>query len=348
MPEETVVEETPVDESMMSASELIAKEMESQEAEAAGEETEEEGKEAGTEGTEDAEGEPTGEEGDKIPDRAFTAFTDDKESDDYKALDDLTVKFRANKEDQSLTVEEMVRQVQKGAGIANALKTRTRERDETNQELTQRTEELTKAQANGDLLLKVLQDPKAYEELKTKYLEAGGTSTPVPEGQKGEPLGDQPSVEEQYMASGRGVVEDSILPYSKQLAEAYGADHQEIAQEIIALAGQVPQKYFSEEKLHAIITEEIPQLLREAGFEASGDLPEWTGTGGSANGDRAYGIQKKGSAARGETEKETKMARYIGRSYRRRAQIRRRIYIAAALVIIAVIVLVYVSRLTIL
>ena len=305
MPEQVEQQEV-VDESMMSARDLIAQEMDAQEKGAESEEAEEgKGQEAGSEGKAPP---PEGEAGEKqkSPPRAYTAYTGDKEAENYEALDGLKVKFRANQEDQELSVAEMVREVQRASGISSALKTRTKERDSTNLELTEMQELLKRAQGDGDLLLKVLQDDNAYKELKAKFLEAGGTAqvldTKEPEGQG--TLTDE-QLSERHMESGRGVVENVILPFSEQLAKLYDADAKEIAQEIIGLAGEVPSRYFSEEALEQIVNEKIPAMLMAQGFTASGEAPVFNWDTG--NGEKSFGIQKKGSPARGVTEQETKL-----------------------------------------
>lgn len=335
MAEETPTGEETVDESLMSAGDMIAQEIEktsdavqAEEAGDEGKETKEEGKEAGAEGKTPAPEGETKEEQAGTPARAFTAFTGDKESEDYEALDGLRVKFRADSRDQDLTVTELVREVQKGAGIAKALGTRTRERDETHQKLLAGQEELAKAQGNGDLLLKILKDEDAYKELKAKYLEAGGSTdiiTPTkgakgadPEleaGGRAEGEGESEGAEDEYMKAGRGVVEEFIIPFSQKLADAYGADDKEIAQEIIGLAGKMPGEFFTEEAMADIVNVKIPAMLVEAGFELvegatnpdAGTTEDWF----SSNGDQGYGIRKKGSSPRGQTEVETKLENRI-------------------------------------
>ncbi len=310
-------EGTEVDESLMSAGDMIAQEIaktsdavQAEEGEGDGKETKEEGEETGTEGkTSDPEGEAK-EEPEGTPTRGFQAFDGDKESEDYKALDGLNFKFKSNGEDVSFTAEELVREVQKKDGLVAQIKNRTRERDDTHQKLLTTEQELSKASGNGDLLLKILQDPKAYEELKAKFLDAGGSATPT--AAEGEPAAkaDGPTLEEQYMESGRGVVEEHILPFSKELAELYGADAKEIAQEIIGLAGESPQEYFTEETLDEIMNVKIPEMLVDAGFvlQEGKTAPTFdSNVLAGDNGNRAYGIQKKGAAPRGETEKETKL-----------------------------------------
>jgi len=331
MAEETSTGEETVDESLMSAGDMIAQEIEKTsdavQAEEAGDEgKEEEGKEAGEEGEADVGKGEDGKEGEKeeAPSRIFTAFTGDKESEDYEALDNIKVKFRADSRDQDLTVSELVREVQKAAGIAKALGTRTRERDETHQKFLTGQEELAKANSNGDLLLKVLQSEDAYKELKAKYLEAGGsTSTVVPT--KDAPKGAAPDGEDgkegaeeepEHMEAGRAVIEDYIMPFSEELAEAYGADAKEIAQEIIGLAGKTPGDFFTEEVMADIVNVQIPALLVENGFllvegkkaPNAGTTEDWFSGNGA---DAGYGIRKKGSPARGQTETETKLENRI-------------------------------------
>lgn len=315
MAEETQEEGTEVDESLMSAGDMIAREIEktsdavkAEEGEGDSGEKEEEGKETGTEDKGEG-GDPKG----TTAPRTFTAFTGDKESEDYKALDGLTVKFRANQMDKELTVSEMVREVQKAAGIANALKNRTQERDDTHQKLSASQEELEKASSNGDLLLKVLQDEEAYKELKAKYLEAGGSATPTAPVKGAAPA--QEDVDpgpDPHMEAGRTVVEEFVLPFSQELAEAYGADAKEIAQEIIGLAGETPGDFFTEEVMADIVNNQIPARLVESGFALqegktapnAGTTENWFSGNGDVSG---YGIQKKGSAPRGQTETETKL-----------------------------------------
>jgi len=313
MAEETEVVE--VDESLMSAGDMIAQEIEKtsdavQAEEAEDGETKEEGQEAGTES---GEADPKGEtkEEPEGTSRSYEAYSGDKESEDYAALDGLSFKFKANGEELSLSPEEMVREVQKKAGLASQVRTRTRERDETYKELGTTKEALAKSEGNGDLLLKVLQDPAAYEELKAKYLEAGGSPTPTgepgtPEAAKGDNTGT--TVEEQYMASGRTVVEDHLMPFSEELGEMYGADPKEIVQEIIGLAGESPQEFFTEEVLAEIVNVTIPQMLLDAGFTLQEGKMAPTFDASiitASDSGRGFGIQKKGSTPRGQTEQET-------------------------------------------
>jgi len=336
MAETTETEETTVDESLMSAGDMIAQEIEktsdavqAEEAGDEGKETKEEGKEAGAEGKTPAPEGETKEEQAGTPARAFTAFTGDKESEDYKALDGLRVKFKANQEEQNLSVAEMVREVQKAAGLSNQLRTATRQRDETHQKLTQAQDEALKGAGNADLLLKILQDPKAYQELKDKYVAAGGVpsaavaaitdpAAAAAEDTKASEVVADPDAEgsDPIMAAGRAITEEFILPFSNELAEAYGADPQEIAQEIIGLAGEMPGEFFTEETMADIVNNKIPALLENAGFlllegkarPDAGTTANWFGGNGA---DPGYGIRKKGSAPRGQTEVETKLENRI-------------------------------------
>jgi len=322
-----------VDESMMSARDLIAQEIEKT---SDAVQAEEAGKEGATDvGTKEEKGEkapegaaaekPDGEKADpdgETPSRTFQIFTDDKESEDYTALDKLTIKFKANQQEHSLSVEELVREAQKKEGLAKTLGTRTKQRDDTHHQLQEAKEQIDKLGGNEDLLLKVLQDENAYKELRTKYLEAGGSTSAVTpdtaESKGAAPDGKDekgaPSAEEQLMKTGRGIVEDHILPFSMKLAELYGADPQEIAQEIVGLAGEHPQEFFTEEVLDEIINVQIPEALVNAGFKlAEGKTaPIFDASiAYSDNGITGYGIQKKGAAPRGQTEKETELENRI-------------------------------------
>ena len=313
--------ETP-DESLMSASDMIAQEIEKTSDAVQAEEDGDEGKES-QETKEGKEAEGTGKDpkgdGEKpegkeqAPARIWSAYTGDEESKDYKALDGLTVKFRANQEDHNLTLEELVREVQKKEGLAKTLGTRTKQRDDTHQLLKDAQEEITKLGGNEDLLLKILNSEDAYKDLRTKYLEAGGSTSTVPVEEKVDIGGEREEgldpVSDPLMEAGRGAVEDYILPFSKELGELYGADPQEIAQEIIGLAGETPRDFFTEEVLAEIINTQIPALLVKAGFTlAEGKtIPVFDASILGGNGSRGYGIQKKGASPRGQTEQETKL-----------------------------------------
>ena len=249
--------------------------------------------------------------------RTFTAFREDTEQtkDEYSSLEGLKVKFRSNQQDQEMDLADLVREVQKVGGLGNALKLRTQERDDTNKELEVSQERIEKLVGNEDLLLKVLQDDEAYKELKKQFLEAGGSTTAIEagdKGDKGEKEGDTGDLEEDsdLYKSGRGMIENVVLPYAQELAEAYGADAQEIAQSVVNMSGESPQKYFTEEVLAEIMNVKIPELLKESGFsieegkEVQGfDINNYLKSEGVP-----MGIRKKGSVKENVTQRETDLA----------------------------------------
>lgn len=211
--------------------------------------------------------------------------------------EDLTVSFREDGEDRTLSVDKLVKQAQRSQ--LNA-----RQKEQYRQELKElrplRTEaEQLRANAeNADTLLQEILrgDNALLQKMRESYAKALG-----PDGKLPEPA---PTAVPDDVAAGQKAIETIMLPHAKALGEAFGVETDDIAQELADLIGEAGQDPdFGWDALDAIMNEKIVELLEDLEYElAEGqELPQFDSSQYREAGeerkaaDRPAGLQRRGS-----------------------------------------------------
>lgn len=78
------------------------------------------------------------------------------------------------------------------------------------------------------------------------------------------------------VAAGQQYVIQTIIPAAYSLADAFGADRQEVTNEILRRINQEPAEFLTEDKIATIINYEVPAELERLGYANKGGTPAQT------------------------------------------------------------------------
>ena len=163
-------------------------------------------------------------------------------------------------------------------------------------ELTKQNDELLKAILRGGA-----ESDQLLKEMRQAFADPNTTSSEEP--RKVDKTG--PTQDEMAMA-GQQVVQDVIMPYAQQVAEAFeGADAAEVRDAILTMLDEEVgvKKDLSWDDLEDVMNRRIIEEMEGAGYDRTGDLNRFDstphrdvgdGSGGNAEARTARGITKKG------------------------------------------------------
>ena len=196
---------------------------------------------------------------------------------------EASVAFKAKGEEQTASLEKLVSMAQRQIGQGQRLDQERTDHKATHKALNKALEAQDGAVAQKALLLKILKDPTG-EEFKKAANEFSGGEGLATVGSVAEPAAppapvdptDPYDVNSPSMQAGANVVREIIQPRAEALAEAYGADPQEVMQAIVQAAGEVVPSSFTVDRLAEIMNEDIVGLLEESGYVSEAGVADWT------------------------------------------------------------------------
>jgi hypothetical protein len=204
--------------------------------------------------------------------------------------DDLQITYTAKGKEQAKSLPELVRMAQQVHGVSETLETLRSERKQLGDLLKEREATQSEMEADRDVFLKMLKDPTGatFKRVQEHFLKAmGGEALEVGEAeappanlspedlelQKQLPKG----MTVEHVRKGQSMVEQQLLPYTQQLAEAFpGADAMELLTVGLELVQDEPQQLLTPERVQEIFTDRLLEMLEAEGYERAGDLPAFS------------------------------------------------------------------------
>lgn len=247
---------------------------------------------------EGAEGEPatTGTEGDakESPGESpseerelqtqFRLTRDGEEIDLAEAPDgllDMEISYKANGEERTKRLDELVRVAQTGHMTEEKISTLKEQRDEVAREHEELSEEAQALRGDRDLFLKALRDKsgETFKTIQEKFLEKAGD--PVEGGAEPGAGGEgTQATPEEVQQRGLELAQKHIHPFSEQVAEAYGHDNPtEITRALLVELNEEPKRFWNADTLEEIANERIPRMLEKAGYTRQGEVPRFDSSG---------------------------------------------------------------------
>jgi hypothetical protein len=225
----------------------------------------------------------------------------------------LRIGYRAVDKDQVADIEELVRMAQVGHGSGRAHADLTRERDEALAAYRELQPRLAQMDKERDIFHRAMVDP-AYRELLVQAFQEN-LNAPAPAPDPYQQMADERVLTQQSEQMVDLIKEHVVVPRAQALAEAYGADADEVAQEILRLSDkeyEAAPEFWNEAKFQVIVNEGILASLESAGYRAKSevgafDFESIVGPAGESGMTPASGLSPAGNRD-AVAEMEAKMA----------------------------------------
>lgn len=181
------------------------------------------------------------------------------------------VKYKAKGEEKTRRLDEVVRLAQQAEGANQTIEELRDQRERLATDLGEAQETLQGLQRDRDLFMQALRDEsgETFKQIQERFKEGlqrqGGRQAPPQQQQEGPP--------QEHVQAGRNLFQQHIKPHAEQIAQAYGADAEEIAKATLAELQREPPQFMRPDTLGEILNERIPQQLEQLGYERQGEVP---------------------------------------------------------------------------
>lgn len=214
-------------------------------------------------GADDAE-----EEGDDVE---ATAPTTSGWTSDVELPKGAKITFEKNGEKVTADIDLLIKHSRQLSKVQRIEQDLRRERAETLGKLEEAKGLQEKVEASDRILTEILSgNDQLLQRMRRRFSETGGGKAPAAAA-GGAPAADLGPDDAAIMEAGNRVVQDFITPWAADLASAYGADANDLAEEIITMVGQEPN--IDLDGLQDILERRIIVALEEAGYSLMGDAP---------------------------------------------------------------------------
>lgn len=208
-------------------------------------------------------------------------------------MDSPRISFKRSGEQVTATLEDLVRDAQQLGKAQSQAERMLEQRNTTAAELNELKPELESLRAMEHSWREALEDEAVYKEAREAYMRAigkgGSAGSSAPSGAPAEkPAGSppaEPSSDDAYKA-GESFFAENLWPHMQSVAEAYGADAQELSQTVLERIGEEPPQFLTLERVQEIVNDELAAELRRAGYEAAKQVDPWAPPQAAASGSR--------------------------------------------------------------